>query len=232
MSPEKNRHDGHKKRLRERFAANNDFTGFKEHEILEMLLNFVQVRKNMNNIAHDLLDKFGTLHAVFDASKEDLLTVDGVGERTATMIVMQRHLFGAYQKSKYDVTRRNSPAADFEAYIHSLFAGADKELFYMLCVGERGRITGSHLIGRGSGDSVLLDQRQIVKIAINSNAWGLIFAHNHITGIATPSQEDIKSTILLRECLDTVNIKLINHFIVAGDQCVSVLEDRRYKTFK
>lgn len=232
MSQEKNRHSGHKKRLRKKFDANNDFTGFMDHEILETMLNFVQVRKNMNNIAHDLIEKFGSFDAVFDADKEELMTVEGVGEVTASFITMQRHFFGEYLRRKYDINAKKNEDIDFHEHVKSLFAGSKKELFYMFCIGENGRLNQTHLVGRGSDDTVLLDQREIVKIALTSNSWGVIFAHNHITGIVTPSNDDVVSTKKLRESLATVGIKLIDHIIVAGGQSTSILDDNRYRLLK
>ena len=232
MSKEKNRHAGHKKRLRARFLANNDFSGYQDHEILELILNYAQVQRNTNDIAHDLMDKFGSLDAVFDADIEELTSIQGVGEATATLLIIQKHLFGVYQQRKYDIIKKSPEQYHFQTYVSSLFDGAKKELFYMLCIDKKGRITKTTLVGRGSGSSVLLDQREIIRTSINANAWGVIFAHNHITGIAVASNDDIKSTKLLKDSLETVGIKLIDHFIVTDDRCVSVMEDKRFKLIK
>ncbi len=232
MKKQENIHAGHKKRLRDKFAVNGDLSALEDHEILELLLNFIQVRKNMNGVAHNLLDKFGSLDSVFDARTEDLMTVKGVGKVTATGIGMQRHLFSIYLQRKYGMDKKKIADEDFQSTIWTLFAGAQKELFYMFCINENSRIIKTTLMSRGSDDGVLFDQREIVKIALSSNARGVIFAHNHLTGIATPSNDDIINTKNLRNSLESLGVKLIDHFVVAGDKCVSISEDNRYRLLK
>ena len=127
---------------------------------------------------------------------------------------------------------RSIDSENLFTYVKSLFAGAKKEMLYMICVSKGGRITKTHLVTRGAGDFVSIDQREIVKTALNNDAWGIIFAHNHPTGIATPSNDDIETTKMLNRCLAFMNISLIEHYIVAGDKCVSIVNDKRYKLMK
>ncbi|MBP3361497.1 MAG: hypothetical protein J6N52_11620 [Clostridia bacterium] len=233
MKDNKCAHEGHKKRLREKFAINNDFTGFYDHEILEILLNYANVRQNTNGIAHALIDRFHSLDGVFDATREQLMEVPGVGEYTATLILIQHALFGIYNRRKYDMKRRSFDDRDsLFPYICSLFAGAKKEMIYMLCISKSGKITNTCLISRGNDESVMPDNREIIKIAINNEASGLIFAHNHLTGITTPSNYDIESTKLLSDGLKHFGITLIDHFIVVGNHCESMMNDRRFKLLK
>lgn len=232
MSEETNIHAGHKERLREKFEINNDFTGFKEHEILEVILNYVQIRKNMNGVAHRLIKKFGSFDAVLEADKKELMKVEGVGKVTASYLTMLRQFFGVYEQRKHDLIKKNKDDVDFHGYMKSLFESANKEQFYMLCISESGRITSTKLMSRGSNDSVLLDYREIAKTALTNNARGVICAHNHLTGIVTPSNDDIVGTRKIKDSLDAVGVKLIDHFVVAGDRYESILEDIRYKLLK
>lgn len=232
MSQETNIHAGHKKRLREKFELTNDFTGFKEHEILEVVLNYVQKRKNTNEIAHKLIKEFGSFDAVFDADKKELMKIKDVGEVTASYISMLKQFFSVYEQRKHDMTDKNKDDVDFHVYVKSLFEGVTKEQFYVLCVGENGRISSTKLMSRGSNDSVLLDCREIARTALERNAGGVICAHNHLTGIVTPSNDDILSTKKIRDSLDAIGVKLIDHYIVAGHKHESVLEDIRYKLLK
>ena len=97
-------HDGHRDRMRQKFITDG-LDSFNPHEVLELLLFYAIPRRNTNDIAHRLMDTFGSLSAVFDASKESLCRVEGVGESAATLIKMIPQLSRRYMDDKY-----NTPA--------------------------------------------------------------------------------------------------------------------------
>ncbi len=229
-------HDGHKERMRKRFLQNKGFTGFSDHEILEILLSYANVYKNTNEIAHNLISKFGSLEAVFDAEEDELVKIPGVGERTAVLICMQRELFRIYGQRKFDVNNKKPRLSDseyvqtgFYQYVCTLFAGVSQELFYMICVNARGRMSRAKLIGEGSSDCVIVNQKKLLREAINSNAASVILVHNHITGISIPSNADVENTIKIRACLEAVGIELSDHFVYTEKGCTSILQDARCK---
>lgn len=226
-------HKDHKKRLRERFQLHDDFTGFSEHEMLEMLLSYAIVRQDTNKTAHDLINHFGSLSAVFNAEREELKAIGGIGDRTATLIVMQRALFGAFNKSKFDMLNKSiDDRKSLVEYVKSLFASANTEQLYMLCVSANGKITRTHLITRGSDNYVNADPRLIIKVAVNTDSKGVIFAHNHPGGLQGPSENDIKTTKNLEICLGMVGIQLIEHFIVTCNECIGIKGDSRFEFYK
>ncbi len=229
-------HDGHKKRMRKRFLQNKGFTGFSDHEIVEMLLSYANVGKNTNEIAHDLIKKFGSLENVLEADADDLMKFEGIGERTAALICMQRELFCLYEQRLHGLSNKkprlednNYIKTDFFQYISTLFAGANIEQVYMICVNARNRMMEAKLIGEGSSDCVIVNQRKILKEAINNDAKSVILVHNHITGIALPSNADVENTIKIRACLEAAEIELADHFVYTEKGCVSILKDARYK---
>ena len=91
-------HTGHRQRLRERFRAQG-LSGFAEHEVLELLLTYAIPQKDVNPLAHALLERFGSLAAVLEADAGELMRVPGVGENAATLIALMPELFGSYQRS-------------------------------------------------------------------------------------------------------------------------------------
>lgn len=229
-------HDGHKKRMRARFLENKGFEGFRDHEILEMLLSYANVGKNTNETAHKLINKFGSLENVLEADADDLMKIDEVGERTATLICMQRELFSIYEQRLYGVKNKkprlddnNYIQKDFFQHISGLYAGATEEKFYMICINAKDRMKEATFIGEGSSDCVIVNQRKILKEAINNDAKSVILVHNHITGIALPSNADIESTIKIRDCLEAAGIGLAEHFVYTEKGCVSILNDARFK---
>ena len=232
-------HDGHKERMRRRFLDNGGFKGFSDHEILEMLLSYVIVYKNTNEIAHHLLSKFGSIESVFEAEEDELVSIPGVGKRTAVFICMFRELFREYGQRKFGIDNKKPELNDknfletgFFSYASSLYAGTTKEMFYMICVNSRGRMSKAKLISEGFGDCVVIDQKKLLKEAINSNASSVILLHNHTTGIALPSNEDIENTIKIRKCFESVGIELCDHFVYTEKGLVSILQDVRCKYIK
>jgi NAD-dependent DNA ligase len=85
-------HGGHRERMRKRFKESGNFKGFSEHEILEMLLFYIVPRKNTNDIAHELIKKFGSLNSVLNASVEELSSVKDMGESSANSLLFFREL--------------------------------------------------------------------------------------------------------------------------------------------
>ncbi len=232
MSTEKNLHVKHKARLREKFCKNENFFTFEDHEKVEMMLNYVDVRRNKNETAHNLINTFGSIKGILDASRQELEKVDGVGERIATYIIMLRQLFAEYNRDSNYVESADVPSSDLMGYVKSLFDGRNKEILYMICLGPSGRIRGKHIVALGTSTSVLLDQKEIIKAAISTNAVAVIFAHNHPYGSAVASDEDVRSTKEMEKILSKLEIKLLDHFVVAGDQCISIKEDTRYRYYK
>ncbi len=232
MSNEKGIHDGHKGRLRDKFCKYENFYVFEDHEKIEMVLNYADVRRNQNETAHNLIKRFGSIKGIFDAERQELEEVPGVGKSIATYILMLRQLIAEYNRDVSRVENMYVPQTDLMEYIKSLFDGTDKEILYMLCVCKDGKIPQNHIIGTGTKTSVLLDQREIIKIALNTNAVGVMFAHNHPFGSAMASEEDVRNTKEMEKILSKLQIKLIDHFVVAEDKCISILEDPRYKYYK
>ena len=228
MDNGKEMHEGHKRRLRDRFSENSNFKGFNEHEILELLLNFVNIRQNTNDTAHRLIDRFGSLSEVFDATVPELMTVEGVGERMATFISMQRCLFEEYEKNKFAV-KNIRDKENLMAYLKTLFITArNKEKLYLMCVSESGRVLKEKFVSEGSDVCVEVEPKIIIKEASLCNCDGVILAHNHPNEISVPSMTDIRMTLKIRELLLVSGIYLIDHYIITSENCISIVEDDRY----
>ncbi len=216
-------HDNHKKRLREKFVEAGSFDGFYDHEILEMLLSYSIVRKNTNEIAHRLIDRFKSLSGVFEAHPEELKKT-GIGERTVTLLKMQHELFRVYSQSKYKIKNKAYSSDVAVPYFKGMLFGKKEELVYLMCIDDKDRIINSRLIGKSSTGNVELEFRDILKEVLAVDARAVVVAHNHPNGILKASEEDIQTTRLLIETLERVSVKLIDHFIIANNECISVMD--------
>lgn len=216
-------HEGHRGRMRERFRAEG-LDGFAPHEALELLLFYGRARGNVNPLAHELIDTFGSLKGVLEARPEQLMSVKGVGEETATLISMIIPLFRQYQVC----VRKEQPyirsRTDAKNYCLSLLAGWRTERFYAVCLSANCRVLGHRLISVGNLAEVSAYPRQVVETALNYNAHTVLICHNHPGGTLGPSQDDVRSTQKIHALLRELEIGLIDHVIIAGDQAYSMAQ--------
>ena len=210
-------HEGHRDRLRERFLRDGNMTGFAPHEALELLLTYAIPRKDVNPIAHRLLDHFGSLHGVLEARQEELTEVKEIGPSTAMLIRMLLPLFRLYENDR--LAERKTLSSDREArdFCASLFKGVTDERFYLVSLDARLKIIATQVISEGTVDEVAVYPRQVLGLLLRQNAQGAILTHNHPGQNAEPSREDIEMTQLLSDVMDKVGIRLYDHVICGTD---------------
>ena len=215
-------HDGHRKRMRERFRENG-MDGFAPHEVLELLLFYGRARGDVNPLAHALIDAFGSLQGVLEASPEQLMTVSGIGEETATLITMMVPLFRRYISSVLREKIAFTNRYDALDYARALMAGWRMERFYVVCLDADLRVLGHRLVAEGSLDEVQAYPRRVVEVALNYNAHSVVLVHNHPGGSVLPSVSDIDATRRLQRALEGLDIMLQDHIIVAGTEARSMV---------
>ncbi len=213
-------HEGHRKRLRERFAAAG-LEAFAPHEVLELLLTYAIPRRDTKPIAYALITRFGSLHAVLQASAAELMQVDGIGENAATLLSMMMPLFRAYHKSAEQDTPVLKNLQQCVDYCKGLFSGERYEKLYVICLDGRMRRLNTVLISSGDVNEVPMFARHVLSAASRCNASGLIITHNHPSGTAQPSHEDILLTDSLAQILSGINVKLFDHVIVSPQDIFS-----------
>lgn len=215
-------HEGHKKRLRERFRRSG-FDGFAEHEVLEMLLGAVNVRKDTKELSKRLLKDYGSLKSVLDSRREELLKCPGVGERTADLILMVKELIVTYlhQNVMRESVRVDSPQAVAD-FFRAWYGGRENEIFCVLCLNGRNRILDIFQYQEGSVNYSYLYPRNIVRDIFNTGATGIILVHNHPSGISEPSRADIAFTEKLGRLCRELDINLLDHLIICSESFVSL----------
>lgn len=213
-------HDGHRGRLRERYIKAG-LDAFAPHEVLELLLTYAIPRRDTKPIAYALLARFGSLHSVLQATPEELMLVDGIGETAATLLSMLLPLFRAYRQSVENETPVVKNQLQSVMYCESLFEGERYEKFYVICLDAQMRRINTVLVSSGDVAEVRVYARHIISALSQCNAMGAIVAHNHPSGSAAPSNEDIQLTNALYNLLEGVGIKLYDHLIVAPTETFS-----------
>ena len=179
--------------------------------MLELLLYYAVPRQDTNPIAHRLMQKFGSLDAVFAADRAALEEVEGVGENASTLLTL---IFPLMRRIRASAGAHETILSDTEqagAYFLDLFFGEREEKLYEAC-----------LDAEGDTDSVQLNMRKIVENALKCGASSVLLSHNHPSGVALPSPADNATTLSVFDALRTVGVELADHIIVADDDFVSL----------
>lgn len=222
---EKSIHAGHRERIRERLRTAGLST-FSEHEVLELLLTYAIPQRDVNPLAHELIAAFGSLSAVLNADENELLRVKGMGRNAALLLTMMPQLMRYYQMNALGERPVITALDDARAYCAPLFFGVDEEQIYMVCLDQAGHVLHRSLLHTGTVDQVALHPRTVVETAIRHNAYSVILAHNHPSGVAAPSQPDIDVTKKITSALFYIGIQLVDHMIFAGREVYSMNRGR------
>lgn len=218
-----NVHEGHRERMKKRFLEQG-LDVFDDHQVLELLLFYSMPRKDVNPLAHELLDTFGSLEAVFEAPEEELKKVSGIGESAVTLLrlvpeVSRRYLI---DKNSFDNVLDSSERVG--AYLVPRFMYERDEVVFVVCLDAKCKVLACKALFRGAADCAEISIRKIAELALAKNASSIILSHNHISGIALPSIEDEMTTKRIKATLKEMGIALIDHVIVAGDDYISMAD--------
>lgn len=217
-------HDGHRQRMRERYLKQG-LDGFAQHETLELMLFYAIPQKNVNPIAHALIDRFGSLHGVINASPKQLMQVEGIGEYAATYLSMYAQVNRQAEMSRVSTRVKLSSRKAAVNYCIRLLEGEKRELFYAICLNGQMETLGCALIAKGSLSDVPAYPRLVMEAALIHNAHGVLLCHNHPGGTVAPSQADVEATATLSELLGQVEVTLIDHIIVAETNALSMVRN-------
>ena len=216
-------HDGHRARLRQSFLEHG-LQSMNDINALELLLFYALPRRDTNETAHHLLERFGSLHAVFSAPIEELCEVDGIGDCAAALIALIPEIMKKSSLSKSREIRQIRSSSDAGEYLLPYFMNEQDEVVYMLCLDAKRAVICCAEMGRGVVNTVDAIVRRMVEKALKVRACSVIVAHNHPNGIAIPSREDDIFTRCLYNALDTVGIRLEDHIIVAEEDYISAAD--------
>ena len=221
-------HDGHRQRLKDRFRREG-LDNFDELYVLELLLFYCIPRVDTNPIAHRLLDNFGSLTAVLDASPEELEKVSGISQNTSTFLSLITQVGRFYQVKRSEPGEILRTVEQCGNYLVPYFFGREHETVFMLCLDAKCKVLCCKMVGEGSVNSANIPVRRVVEIALGANATTVVMAHNHPSGLAIPSADDVQTTHKIAAALDAVDIVLADHIVVCRDDFVSILQSQYYR---
>lgn len=219
-------HTGHRKRVKDEFRARG-LEGWPDHRILELLLFYAIPQGNVNELAHDLIDRFGSLAGVLDASEDELRKVRGVGEHTALLLRLIPAVGVRYREQRSDFGELVQGPGDAAALLEPYFFGARNEMVYILCLDSKGKVLGVRKVSEGSIYASDINIRRITEEAMGLRAAGIYLAHNHVDNLAFPSAADWQATDTIRAALAPVGLTVIDHLVFVDGDAVSLNQSER-----
>lgn len=225
-----NPHAGHRARLRNRFVKNG-LEQFEDHNALELFLFYAIPNRDVNGLSHDLINEFGSLHGVFDASFEDLCKVKGISEYSASLIKLLPAMAKRYEQEKVlennDVYDTDDKIAE---YMSAVYVGAVTEELYLLCLDSACRLLKQIKLGVGEIDKVTVSYRSIAEEVLKTKASNVVVVHNHVSGVAAPSTQDITFTTGLITAMRPIGIKISDHIIMGrGTEHFSMYRSSKWR---
>ncbi|QYO69976.1 DNA repair protein RadC [Vibrio cholerae] len=193
-------------------------------ELLAIFLRTGTHGMNVLALADLLLRDFGSLRALFCASKEQFCRHKGLGEAKfvqlqAVLEMTQRYLAETLKRGDALTSPQQT-----KLYLSSVLRDRQREAFYILFLDNQHRVIRDEILFEGTLDAASVYPREVVKRALHHNAAAVILAHNHPSGVAEPSQADRRITDRLRDALGLVEIRVLDHFVVGDGEVVSFAE--------
>ncbi|NLK38994.1 MAG: RadC family protein [Clostridiales bacterium] len=215
-------HEGHRNRLKDRFLREG-LDGFESHNVLELLLFYSIPQRDTNELAHLLINKFGSVSDVFDAPLEALMSVPGIKKHSAVLLKLIPEI-ARYYYSKAGETHEQFDNVDkIGKMLINKYVGVTDETVYLLLFDNKFKLLDCIKVYEGSVNSVHISPRKMIEPAIIKRASMVVLAHNHPGGVPIPSSEDINTTCVLKNAFDLVGITLLEHILVEQNKYVPLL---------
>lgn len=234
MDETKATHYGHRARMKSKFAEHSDRV-FSDHELLELLLFYAIPRVNVNEVAHRLIEEFGSLEGVLNAEPERLCRVTGVGKATADYISLISKVMHRATHEAPDLKQTFSTLSMIGEFLVQYYSGYTKEKLCVLFFDSRMKLIKLTELECGGPTEIAVSPQQIARDAVIYNAASVLISHNHPSGSLEPSSADHNLSHLLDITLRSVGVPLIDHLIVAGSSFVSTMGSSsssvRYNTY-
>lgn len=220
--------EGHRERMRQAYLC-GDMENAPAHNLLELFLSIIIPRKDVKQLSYDLINKFGSLEAVFSASPYELMTVKGIGESSAIALSLVDKFYTKINVDKNNSIHRFKSMDECYDFCRNLLKNEKNEKVYIITLTSLLSVISCYKVGEGSVLSSNVDMKSILTYTIKDNAAYVLITHNHPNGSPHPSGEDASFTVKLKDMLETINVKLFDHIIVSGDDAISLKHSSDYR---
>ena len=215
-----NSHQGHRKRLREKFLKSG-LSGFHDYEIVELLLSLGTPRKDCKPAAKEAIKRFQTLRGVLEASAEELQQIEGIGAHSAFGIKLVQEVAREFLRAKILEKPFYRSSQEVFDYLYHAMRGLKKEVFKVIYLTSQNQIIDTVDLSEGTVNSSSVSPREVIEGAVKSNAAALIFVHNHPSGAIEPSANDKSLTRELVYAGRIMRIRVLDHIIIGDNKYFS-----------
>lgn len=227
----KNVHAGHRQRLLDTILEAG-IDKVSNIQALEYILTYVIPRCDTNELAHRLLDRFGTAADVLNADWELIAEIEGMGETSAKKLHLLVDIFDYYTEQQLASRYIFEYRSDISDFFEELLRFKAVETTYIVAVNAANRVTAKCKLAVGGISSVGVDMHQIAKFVTSSHPTYIFLAHNHPSGKAVPSKQDVEGTEAVRKLLSSLKVPLADHIIVGIDGVYSMENKIYYREFR
>jgi DNA repair protein RadC len=223
-----NLHSGHRERVREQYQKQG-MNGMPDHAVLEMMLMYAIPRRDVNELAHRLLNTFGSLSGVFEADPLRLAEVDGIGKKTALFL---HALYDLHRRLTLDSAADGSGAIRLEnpenacRFALALSMGDRYETLRVICLDANMKVLHTEALQVGSLSHVSFEPRRVIETALTHKARYLILTHNHPSGVIIPSADDIETAKMIAEIGTRLEIDVRDQLILSKNAAYSYQYER------
>jgi len=226
-----NKHVGHRQRIRHRVRTEG-LDNFHDYQVLEYALSFVIPYRDVNPLAHDLIDKFGSFGGVLEANEEDLMDVKGMGEVSAHFLTSMLKFYAYYEKEKARQVTHLTGTKESVEFVKTLLQNKLLEELYVVCLASNNKIVKVEKVAKGTTSEAKINIRNITDLVSRLKVNNIIVAHNHPRGIAQPSIEDDKFTKALVTTLAINEVYLLDHIIIGDEDYYSYRTERKIDNYR
>lgn len=218
-------HDGHREKLRDSFIEVG-LEGKTDHQILELLLTYAMPRIDVNPLAHELIDTFGSLSGVLDADLSELTKVKYISKYGAVLLKLIPEISAKYYQSKHGKRVHLNTVNAIKDYMMPQLANEKTEVFYVLCLDTHLNLIRAIKHSEGSPSKTAIDIRSLANQVLNTGTDRIILVHNHLSNSATPSVSDIEATKRITTAFELINVTVLDHIIISGDNYFSFFSNK------
>ncbi len=211
---------GHRQRMVQRMSKHGS-ESMNNYEIVEMLLFLIFKRKDTRTLSKILLQKFGTIGGIVNASENEIVSINGLGNKSYEAFQIIKSIINATLQEKIISKIAITCFDDVITYCSNNMQYLRHEELRVIFLNNTGNIIQDKIVQKGTVDTVEVYTREIIKKCLEFGAKGIILVHNHPSGDPTPSENDLVCTAKIKEACDVFNICLLDHVIIGENKHVS-----------
>lgn len=219
-------HTGHRARTKAEFLSGG-LADWPPHRVMELLLFFGVPQGDVNPLAHELIDRFGSFSKALDAPVEELEKVPGMGRHTATLLKLIPATAAYYEADRSSPGTIVHTSEEAARILAPYFFGSRNEMVYILCLDGKEKVQCVKRISEGNVQNSDVSIRRIAEECMAVHASYFYLAHNHTSQLAFPSEADWGTTDVIRTALAPLGVSLLDHLIFVDGDVLSMKQTER-----